>query len=587
MPSNEGRGYVLRRLLRRAARHGRLLGIHRSFLAEIANTVIDENANAYPELAEKRDMITKLISVEEESFAKTIDQGLQMLNEFIENSKEKVFSGADAFRLNDTYGFPLDLTKEIVAERGMLVDEEEFKSLMLQQRERARAARKNAGADAWAGENSGIEDLPATNFVGYEKMTAEAKVIGIIKNGESVSVADQGDEVVLALDTTPFYAESGGQVGDTGALESEGLLISVDGTTKSQSGIFLHHAYISNGQLTLGQGVTARVDIIRRRYITRNHTAAHLLQASLRNVLGTHVEQAGQLVNPDHLRFDFTHFAALTPEQLVEVELQVNKVIFNGIPVECREMPIEEAKKLGAMALFGEKYGKIVRVVSVGDYSREFCGGTHVDNTAKIGLFKIVSEGSVASGVRRIEAVTGMGVLNLLNTSLQTIEEAAMALKLNSSSDLVKKAQQVSADLKEKDREIEALNAKIASMQIEGLFENVTEICGVKIITAMFSGTTPDALRSMCDRIRDISPDMVAVLASSNQGKVNFAATAGKEAVKKGVHAGKLVGQVAKIAGGNGGGKPDMAMAGAKNPNMVDEALAAVEGFITAMTKAE
>lgn len=584
MPSNEGRGYVLRRLLRRAARHGKLLGIQGMFLAEVANTVIDENKNAYPELDEKRAMITKLISVEEASFAKTIDQGMQLLYSLIDNMDQPVFSGKDAFRLNDTYGFPIDLTKEIVAERGMVVDEDEFKSLMLEQRERARAARKNAGADAWAGEGSVLEAVPATQFLGYEELKAKAKVLAIVKDGESVQKASAGDEVVIVLDQTPFYAESGGQVGDTGMIESTDAILNVDGTTKNHAGLFLHHSMVSAGEITVGEEVQAMVNLIRRRAIMRNHTAAHLLQASLRKVLGDHVEQAGQLVNDQHVRFDFTHFSALTSEELAEVELAVNKVILSGLEVESREMPIEEAKKLGAMALFGEKYGDIVRVVSVGDFSREFCGGTHIDNTAKIGLFKIISETSVAAGVRRIEGVTGMGVLELLNSTLHSIREASAVLKLNNPGDIAQKVQQLNGELKEKDRVIESLNAKLADMQVEGLFDNLTDVNGVKVITALFSSTGPDALRTMCDKIRDKAPNMVAVIAGIHNGKANIAATVGKNAQEKGVHAGKLVGQVAKIAGGNGGGKPDSAMAGAKNLNMLDEALAAVEKIVAEMT---
>ena len=586
MPSNEGRGYVLRRLLRRAARHGRLLGISHSFLAEVANTVIDENKNAYPELDEKRAMITKLISVEEESFAKTIDQGLQLLNSFIDSAakeSKKVFSGKDAFLLNDTYGFPLDLTKEIVAERGMTVDEEEFKTLMLEQRERARAARKNAGADAWAGESAVLDDVKATEFIGYKELNANAKVLAIIKDGERAETATAGDEIALILDKTGFYAESGGQIGDIGTIESGDAMIQVTDTTKTHAGIYLHHAVVNAGQISVGEDVQAQADKVRRFAIMRNHTSAHLLQAALRKTLGNHVEQAGQLVNEQHVRFDFTHFSALTAEELAKVEALVNEVILSGITVESREMPIEEAKKLGAMALFGEKYGKVVRVVTVGDFSKEFCGGTHIDNTSKIGLFKIISESSVAAGVRRIEGVTGTGVLALLNSNLQQIEETAAAFKLNNSNDLVQKAQQINVELKEKDRTIEVLNSKLADLQLNGLFTNAKEVNGVSVITGLFTGTTPDALRTMCDKVRDHAPNMVAVLAGTNSGKANIAAAVAKDAQDKGAHAGKIVRAVAQIAGGNGGGKPDSAMAGAKDLNKLDEALAAVEKIVAEM----
>lgn len=583
MPSNEGRGYVLRRLLRRAARHGRLLGINHTFLADVANTVIDENKNAYPELDEKRAMITKLIHVEEESFAKTIDQGMQMLNSLIDKDFNACLSGEDAFRLNDTYGFPLDLTKEIVAERGMTVDEERFHQLMQEQRERARNARKNAGADAWAGENDVLVDIPATEFLGYEKSQTEATVLAILKDGERVDHATAGDEIALVLDKTTFYAESGGQVGDVGPISSADALIAIDNTTKNHAKNFIHHGIINAGTISVGDRVQTEGDPENHRAIMRNHTAAHLLQAALRMVLGDHVEQAGQLVDEKYVRFDFTHFSALTPEELHRVETIVNGVILSGTPVECREMPIEEAKKLGAMALFGEKYGSIVRVVSVGDFSKEFCGGTHVDNTGRIGLFKILSESSVAAGVRRIEAVTGLNALRYLDETLAQLGAVASALKVTSTSGLTQRAEQMAAELKEKDRTIESLNAKMADMRINGLFEGAKEINGVRVITALFSATPANALRTMCDKIRDSAPNVVAVLAATQDGKANIAVTVGKDAQQKGLNAGKIVREVAKVAGGNGGGKAEFAMAGAKDLTKLDEALAAAEGIVDAM----
>ena len=583
MPSNEGRGYVLRRLLRRAARHGRLLGINHTFLADVANTVIDENKNAYPELDEKRAMITKLIHVEEESFAKTIDQGMQMLNSLIDKDFNACLSGEDAFRLNDTYGFPLDLTKEIVAERGMTVDEERFHQLMQEQRERARNARKNAGADAWAGENDVLADIPATEFLGYEKSQTEATVLAILKNGERVDHATAGDEIALVLDKTTFYAESGGQVGDVGPISSADALIAIDNTTKNHAKNFIHHGIINAGTISVGDRVQTEGDPENHRAIMRNHTAAHLLQAALRMVLGDHVEQAGQLVDEKYVRFDFTHFSALTPEELHRVETIVNGVILSGTPVECREMPIEEAKKLGAMALFGEKYGSIVRVVSVGDFSKEFCGGTHVDNTGRIGLFKILSESSVAAGVRRIEAVTGLNALRYLDETLAQLGAVASALKVTSTSGLAQRAEQMAAELKEKDRTIESLNAKMADMRINGLFEGAKEINGVRVITALFSATPANALRTMCDKIRDSAPNVVAVLAATQDGKANIAVAVGKDAQQKGLNAGKIVREVAKVAGGNGGGKAEFAMAGAKDLTKLDEALAAAEGIVDAM----
>ena len=583
MPSNEGRGYVLRRLLRRAARHGRLLGINHTFLADVANTVIDENKNAYPELDEKRAMITKLIHVEEESFAKTIDQGMQMLNSLIDKDFNACLSGEDAFRLNDTYGFPLDLTKEIVAERGMTVDEERFHQLMQEQRERARNARKNAGADAWAGENDVLADVPPTEFLGYEKSQTEATVLAILKDGERVDHATAGDEIALVLDRTTFYAESGGQVGDVGPISSADALIAIDNTTKNHAKNFIHHGIINAGTISVGDRVQTEGDPENHRAIMRNHTAAHLLQAALRTVLGDHVEQAGQLVDEKYVRFDFTHFAALTQEELHRVETIVNGVILSGTPVECREMPIEEAKKLGAMALFGEKYGSIVRVVSVGDFSKEFCGGTHVDNTGKIGLFKILSESSVAAGVRRIEAVTGLNALQYLNDTLAQLGAVASALKVTSVSGLAQRAEQMTAELKEKDREIESLNAKMADMRINGLFEGAKDINGVRVITALFSATPSNALRTMCDKIRDNAPNVVAVLAATQDGKANIAVAVGKDAQQKGLNAGKIVREVAKVAGGNGGGKAEFAMAGAKDLTKLDEALAAAEGVVSGM----
>ena len=588
MPSNEGRGYVLRRLLRRAARHGRLLGVHETFLYKIVDTVIHENERAYPELAGKRDMITKLVRVEEESFARTIDQGLQLLNGYMDETVKAgktVFPGEDAFRLSDTYGFPVDLTKEIVAERGLTVDEKEFGRLMLEQRERARAARKNAGADAWAGESDVLDGVPETEFLGYTETEADAKVLAVVRGGERVPSATAGDEAVLVLDRTPFYGESGGQVGDTGSIESDDAVLDVTDTTKNHAKNFLHHVTVKAGEIRVGDTVKASVDADRRAAVKRNHTSAHLLQAALRRVLGTHVEQAGQLVNEKRVRFDFTHFSALTKDELKQVEDLVNHEILNAVPVDSREMPIEEAKKLGAMALFGEKYGKVVRVVSVGDFSKEFCGGTHVTNTAQIGLFKIVSESSAAAGVRRIEAVTGTNVLALLDETEQIVESAAQELKLNNPSELVHKIGQMTAELKEKEHEAEALNAKLAAMRVESLLASAKDVGGVGVVTAKLPGVEPAALRVMCDKVLEHSQNCVAVLAGVNGGKANIAACAGKDAQAKGAHAGKIVRSVAAVAGGSGGGRPDSAMAGAKDLSKLDEALAAAEKIVADMLK--
>ena len=578
MPSNEGRGYVLRRLLRRAARHGKLLGIDKPFLSEVAKTVIEENKNAYPELVEKSEMITKLINFEEESFYKTIDQGLSLLNAFIEKADSNVFSGDDAFKLNDTFGFPLDLTKEILAEKGMTVDEERFKALLTEQKTRAREARKNAGADAWAGDSIDLDGINATEFVGYETLETEAKVLAIVKNGERVQFASENDEVIIVLDKTSFYAESGGQVGDTGVIGSA----EVTGTTKNPSGIYFHKAVIKGAQLNEGDTVKAEVNVSRRRSIMRNHTAAHLLQAALREVLGGHVEQAGQLVDDNRLRFDFTHFSAMTNDEIKAVEALVNKQIFDSITVDSREMPIEEAKKLGAMALFGEKYGDIVRVVTAGDFSREFCGGTHVKSASELGLFKVVSESSAAAGIRRIEAVTGMGFYKLLGDNIELLNKTASAMKVANVHDLPTKALQLENELKEKQRELDALNAKIASSNIQGLMNDAKDVKGVKLITASFNGSDSQALRTMCDKVKDIAGDKayVCVFAGIADGKGTLAAAATKSAIAMGLKAGVIVKAAAMVAGGNGGGKPDFAMAGIKDLAKVDEALNAVISIV-------
>ncbi len=583
MPSNEGRGYVLRRLLRRACRHGILLGYSKPFLYKVCETVIKENEKAYPELLEKKDLIIKLMRVEEENFLKTINQGMEMLNAIADKSDNMVLSGEDAFKLNDTYGFPIDLTMEIVSEKGMKIDLDRFHELLKEQKERSRASRKNAGADAWISDSTDLSEIPETEFTGYTDYTAQSKVLAIIKDGEKCDSAYEGDNVIIVLDKTPFYAESGGQVGDTGVITGSGVEISVSNTEKTPTKIFLHYCDITNGVIQTGDEVTASINVDRRKDITRNHTAAHLLQAALRQVLGTHVEQAGQLVSDDILRFDFTHFSAMTAKEMTEVENLVNKVIFEAMNVETREMPIAEAKKLGAMALFGEKYGDIVRVVKAGDFSVEFCGGTHVDNTAKIGLFKIRQEGSVAAGVRRIEAVTGRGVIELLNNSIYTLVFSAEALKIGNIKDFASRCEQIAGELKEKDREIDALNRKLASSKIDELFANAKFEKGVRIISAAFNDINADMLRTMCQRVLDSAPKTVVVIAGMNGDKVTFACACGEEARAKGANAGKIVKAVASVAGGNGGGKPDLAMAGAKDVTKVDEALLQVRKIVLDM----
>ena len=588
MPSNEGRGYVLRRLLRRAARHGRLLGIDGTFLYKVCETVIKENATAYPNLVEKHDLIVKVIKAEEESFNKTIDTGLNLLENIIAQSDSKVLSGADAFKLQDTFGFPIDLTKELLEERGMSVDIDEYDRLYAQSRAAARAARKDAGAQAWKGSNISFKDVGATEFVGYTDYSCDAEIKAIVTNGERDEFATADSEVVVVLDKTPFYGESGGQAGDTGVIKTDNATLEVTATGKTPDGVVLHIArFISGDSIALGDKVHAQIDVEKREATRRNHTAAHLLQAALRKHLGSHVEQAGQLVNSEEMRFDFTHFSALSGDELKAIEREVNEVILKGIPVETREMPIEEAKKLGAMALFGEKYGDVVRVVSADDFSVELCGGTHADNTAKLGLFKIVSESSVAAGIRRITAVTGFGVLKHIENDERIMQSAAAAMKLGNVAELDKRAATLAAEVKAKDRELAELRGEISALKAGSLMDSARQIGGVRLITAEVEVSNPGELRSMCDTARDNGADIVAVFAGVNKekGTLNFACACGADAIKLGAHAGNIVRETAKIAGGSGGGKPDSAMAGAKDASKADEALAAVDSIVSTMLK--
>lgn len=588
MPSNEGRGYVLRRLLRRAARHGRLLGIDGTFLYKVCETVIKENETAYPNLVEKHDLIVKVIKAEEESFNKTIDTGLNLLENIITQSDSKVLSGADAFKLQDTFGFPIDLTKELLEERGMSVDIDEYDRLYAQSRAAARAARKDAGAQAWKDSNVSFKDVGATEFVGYTDYSCDAEIKAIVTNGERAEFATSDSEVVIVLNKTPFYGESGGQAGDTGVIKTDNATLEVTATGKTPDGVVLHIArFISGDSIALGDKVHAQIDVEKREATRRNHTAAHLLQAALRKHLGSHVEQAGQLVNSEEMRFDFTHFSALSGDELKAIEREVNEVILKGIPVETREMPIEEAKKLGAMALFGEKYGDVVRVVSAGDFSVELCGGTHADNTAKLGLFKIVSESSVAAGIRRITAVTGFGVLKHIENDERIMQSAAAAMKLGNVAELDKRAATLSAEVKAKDRELAELRSEISALKAGSLMDSARQVGGVRLITAEVEVSNPGELRSMCDTARDNGADIVAVFAGVNKekGTLNFACACGADAIKLGAHAGNIVRETAKIAGGSGGGKPDSAMAGAKDASKADEALAAVDSIVSAMLK--
>ena len=584
IPSNNGRGYVLRRLIRRACRHGRLLGVNEPFLYKVCETVLEDNKVAYPELQDKAELIKKVILSEEESFGKTIDAGLARLDEYIENTEGTVFSGEDAFKLNDTFGFPLDLTKDVLEERGMTVDEEKFNELLANQKATARAARKDAGADAW--KNTSVKiDAEKTVFTGYTDFTAEAKVLALVNaDGELVDMLGAGEKGSVVLDKTPFYATSGGQVADTGVITADGVEFDVEDTSKNADGIYIHSGMVKEGVVSVGNTVNAQIDADRRKSVMRNHTAAHLLQAALREVLGTHVEQAGQLVNDKEVRFDFTHFNPLTTEELSRVEAIVNKEILACAPVSMQEMPIEEAKKMGAMMLFGEKYGDIVRVVKAGDASTEFCGGTHVASTGELGLFKIVSEASVAAGVRRIVALTGTGVLNYLNECEDTVKFASATFK-SADNEVKDRITAIVAENKAKDKEIQNLNAEMTKLKSADMFSSAVDVDGLELYTAKVEGTTPDALRSMSDDVKTKGDNVVAVLAGVNGDKANFVAVCGKDAIAKGVKAGDLVKEVAKIANGGGGGRPDSAMAGAKDITKIDEALSKAEEIVKSLIK--
>ncbi len=584
IPSNEGRGYVLRRLLRRAARHGKLLNIKDAFLYKVADTVIEESAQGYPELSEKRDYIKKIIKIEEERFAATIDNGLSILNEYIEKAVsegKKVLSGAEAFKLNDTYGFPIDLTVEICEEKGLSVDIDGYKAELEHQKQTARAARKDLSS--WESEGSvNFEDVAATVFDGYDKLVLDAALTALVAEGELSNTLLSGQKGAVVTDKTPFYAEMGGQSGDIGSVWKDGNKVAIVlNTTKNNDGIYIHEVEaLSN--LTVGDNVEMKVCKKNRMAVSRNHSATHLLHKALKDTLGTHVAQAGSLVTADHLRFDFSHFEALTKEQLAEVEDKVNEAILSAMPIVVKELPIDEAKQLGATAQFGEKYGDVVRVVSMGDYSVEFCGGTHLTNTAEAGLFKLISEGGVAAGTRRIEAVTGEGVLKYIKNNDALIERTASALKTNLLGEIDKKAEAVVAEAKETARMLESLNAKLAGGKADDVLANAKTIGSVTVAVGRADGLSVPDLRTMGDKLKESMECGVAVLASLNDGKLMFLATATKSAVEKGVHAGNIIREVTKLAGGSGGGKPDMAQGGGKNASKTDEALAAVEAIVAA-----
>ena len=588
LPSNEGRGYVLRRLLRRAARHGRMLGIQRPFLVDLVETVIQSSESAYPELREHDAYIKKVIGTEEANFARTIDAGMNILTNLIdsrEKAHQNLLSGLDAFKLNDTFGFPLDLTREIAAEQGLQVDEEGFHAEMAKQKERARAERLKKNISGWSADLFGELTAAPTVFTGYESLTEEGTVVALSDEEtltDAISTDDQAKEgVLVVLDKTPFYAEMGGQAADHGVLTGASCSLRVLDVKKTPKGYFVHTCVLESGYVRVGDVLTAQVDSEYRMAIARNHTATHLMQAALREVLGDHVHQAGSYQDAQVTHFDFTHFSALTPEELAQVEKIVNDKIFEAMDVQVRTMPIAEAKKLGAMALFGEKYGEIVRVVDVEGWSTEFCGGTHVKNTAQIGGFKIISESSVAAGIRRIEAVTGKNLLARANGIEMTLRQTAGTLKANNVADVVARAEAVMAENKAMSRELENLKVQIASAKVQQLFDSAEEINGVKIVSAFFSGTSGDTLRGMCDAIRERAVNPVtAVLVGSADGKITMAVTVNKLAQEKGLKAGALVKELSAIAGGKGGGKPDFAMAGLKDPNKIDEALNAVGGVV-------
>ena len=569
LPSNEGRGYVLRRLLRRAARHGKLLGVDKPFLFEVVDTVIHENEGHYPDLRERQSFITKVISSEEETFLKTLDSGLKIFSEMLQAHKAKgeaLFSGEDAFKLSDTYGFPLDLTVDMAEEAGMTVDQEGFRQLLQEQKLRAREARKKLGDLAWEGIDLALGNTP-TEFIGYEQNEGEAKVLAVVVDGELSGAIAGGEDGILVLDQTPFYAEMGGQVADHGTITVGTSVFQVRNVLKDKGGKYLHHGHLRSGEIRVGSSAHAAIDTERRQAIRRAHSATHLLQSALESVLGDHCHQAGSLVEPDHLRFDFTHFSALTAEETAEVNQRVTKLILAGSSVETLVLPIAEAQKLGATALFGEKYGDIVRVVKMGP-SLEFCGGTHLDNTAKVGLFRITSEGSVASGVRRIEAITGPAVLEEVDRFQKTLLQAAETLK-TTPADLVHKVESTVNEIKELRQQMDAMKDRLLSGELQQLSASAQELRGLHVLSSIRAGMDAADLRKLGDLLRDRDPDVVGVLASENEGKISVLAVCGANAVRQGVKAGVLVKTILSACGGSGGGKPDSAMGGCKDLNLL------------------
>ncbi len=581
LPSNEGRGYVLRRLLRRAARHGKLLGVNEPFLYKVIDTVIHENECQYPELREKQSYITKVVKTEEENFAKTIDAGMKIFGDLLAEHKangETVFSGADAFKLYDTYGFPVDLTIEMCADEGMIVDEAEFKKLMEEQRVRARKAREALGDLGWAGQEFGKE-VPETEFVGYDRTESEGTVVALVAEGEICGEVNEGMDAIVVLDRTPMYAEMGGQVADQGVMTADGVVFKVNNVLKNKGGKYMHYGKLLKGSIVLGDKLTVSIDTERRKAISRAHSATHLLQSALRLVLGDHVHQAGSLVEPDYLRFDFTHFSALTAEEIGQVNTVMADMILEGADIETQVMPFDEAKKLSAMALFGEKYGDTVRVVKMGDFSTEFCGGTHLDNTAKVGMFVITSEGSVASGVRRIEAITGREVIAKYIAMSGMINKVADRLKARPL-EIMNKVESNLSEIHELRQNIDKLKDQLMSGQAERMLYGAKDIKGLKVITITNGPVNAADIRKMGDQLRDRYPNIVAVLAATAENKATMLAVCGKNAVARGVKAGDLIKSITKICEGTGGGKPDSAMGGCKNLLKLDDAMAAVDDFV-------
>ena len=582
LPSNEGRGYVLRRLLRRAARHGKLLGVNDPFLYQVVDTVIHENEGQYPDLREKQTYITKVIRTEEENFGRTIDGGMKIFSDLLAEHKqklEKIFSGADAFRLYDTFGFPIDLTMEMAADEGLSVDENAFQKLMQEQKERAREARKALGDLGWAGVEFG-KDVPATEFEGYDHSECDAKIVAIVADEELREEVAAGAEAVVVLDQSPFYAEMGGQVADHGTITADGVVFTVADVQKNKGGKFMHYGRLAQGVLHVGDTVHAAIDMERRKAIQRAHSTTHLLDAALKKVLGDHVHQAGSLVEPDRLRFDFTHFEAISPEELRQVEELVNDAILEGYPVATEVLPIEEAKKKGAVAMFGEKYGETVRVVEMSDFSVEFCGGTHVDNTAKAGPFRIKSESSVASGVRRIEATCGKLSLKAMESSQGVLSRAAQFLK-TAPSGLLERMEQQANEMKQLRQALEKFKAEASLGEARQFLASAKTVKDLHVLATTRNGVDTAELRTMGDFLRDKDPKAVAVIASINGEKITFLAVCGKEAVARGIKAGDLVRHVSAICGGKGGGKPDSAMGGGSDPLKVDDALASVDDFVS------